>query len=33
MKFPMEVITRRPAGKEWETVAYNMNQYLFKEEP
>ncbi|QHS71451.1 DUP/COS family protein SPAR_A00750 [Saccharomyces paradoxus] len=27
----VEVIVRKPAGKEWGTVAYNMNQYLFNE--
>ncbi|CAI4839042.1 CLL_collapsed_G0000780.mRNA.1.CDS.1 [Saccharomyces cerevisiae] len=26
-----ETIARRPAGREWRTVAYNMNQYLFDE--
>lgn len=31
-KLLLEVITHRPsiAGKEWKTITYNMNQYLFK---
>ncbi|CAI4476274.1 CEI_1a_G0019370.mRNA.1.CDS.1 [Saccharomyces cerevisiae] len=29
IKLLAEVIARKPAGKEWGTVAYNMNQYLF----
>ena len=29
IKLLVEVIARKPAGKEWGTVAYNMNQYLF----
>ncbi|CAI4054664.1 DUP/COS family protein SKDI_01G0860 [Saccharomyces kudriavzevii IFO 1802] len=31
LKLSVEVITRKPAGKEWKAVAYNMNQYLFDE--
>ncbi|CAI4244881.1 CCT_1a_G0000770.mRNA.1.CDS.1 [Saccharomyces cerevisiae] len=31
IKLLAEVIARKPAGKEWGTVAYNMNQYLFME--
>ncbi|CAI4241176.1 CPA_1a_G0000820.mRNA.1.CDS.1 [Saccharomyces cerevisiae] len=31
IKLLLEVITRKPAGKGWRTVAYNMNQYLFHE--
>ncbi|CAI4054658.1 DUP/COS family protein SKDI_01G0840 [Saccharomyces kudriavzevii IFO 1802] len=27
----VEVIARKPAGKGWRTIAYNMNQYLFNE--
>nr|CAI6459121.1 CFF_HP1_G0000750.mRNA.1.CDS.1 [Saccharomyces cerevisiae] len=31
VKLLMEIITRKPAvrGKEWRTITYNMNQYLF----
>ncbi|QHS71452.1 DUP/COS family protein SPAR_A00760 [Saccharomyces paradoxus] len=31
IKLLLEVITRKPAGKGWRAVAYNMNQYLFDE--
>lgn len=29
IKFLVEIIERKPSGKEWGTIAYNMNQYLF----